>query len=370
MRSNRSRIRRRPGGNDGGHWLSFSDLMSSLLLIFILIMFYIMYQYFDMYEIKMAEIARQQYDLDLANATLEEQQTKLSTAESQMLAQQIKLNAAQAELEDAESILASQQAELSSAQAQLAEKETEIATQQSTLDTLSAQLDAQKTQITQQQTALDNQQAQIEELVGMRTRIITSLSDGLKAANISAEVDPASGAIALESDVMFSTGQYELSDAGKNFINRFLPVYLNVLFSDEYKGYVSEIIVEGHTDSLGGYISNLQLSQRRALAVASYILGDDFSGVSYSRKQELRKVITCNGRSFSDPVLDENGREDMDASRRVVFKFRLTDEQMIQQMKSILESDDSSEESGASDAAASEPDVSEEDSVSAVNADE
>jgi len=50
-------------------------------------------------------------------------------------------------------------------------------------------------------------------------------------------------------------------------------------------------------------------------------------------------VITVNGRSFSDPVLDEMGREDMDASRRVVFKFRLTDEQMIQQMKSILETD-------------------------------
>ena len=27
----------------------------------------------------------------------------------------------------------------------------------------------------------------------------------------------------------------------------------------------------------------------------------------------------------------------MDASRRVVFKFRMTDEQMIQQLKAILE---------------------------------
>ena len=31
----------------------------------------------------------------------------------------------------------------------------------------------------------------------------------------------------------------------------------------------------------------------------------------------------------------------MDASRRVVFKFRLTDEQMIQQLKSILEANES-----------------------------
>jgi len=305
MRMTRQRNRRRPGRNEGGQWLSFSDLMSSLLLIFILIMFYIMYQYFDMYEINMAEIARQQYDLDQANASLEEQQTKLTEAEKQMMTQQIKLNAAQKELEDAESILESQQAELAGAQTLLSEKEAEIAAQKETLDALSIQLNLQQTQITQQQATLseqektlnaqeqtlaaqqltlDNQQAQIEELVGMRTKIITSLSDGLKAANISAEVDLATGAIALESDVLFSTGKYDLTDDGKQFIKQFLPVYLNVLFSEEYRPFVSEIIVEGHTDSLGGYLENLQLSQRRALAVATYILGDEYSGISWKKK--------------------------------------------------------------------------------------
>ena len=41
-------------------------------------------------EINMAEIARQQYDLDQANATLEAERSKLSEAEKQMLAQQQK----------------------------------------------------------------------------------------------------------------------------------------------------------------------------------------------------------------------------------------------------------------------------------------
>ena len=79
MRSTRTPARHR-FGNNGVQWLSFSDLMSALLLIFILIMFYIMYQYFDMYEINMAEIARQQYDLDQANADLNEKTEKLSEA--------------------------------------------------------------------------------------------------------------------------------------------------------------------------------------------------------------------------------------------------------------------------------------------------
>ena len=51
-------------------------------------------------------------------------------------------------------------------------------------------------------------------------------------------------------------------------------------------------------------------------------------------------MATANGRSSSDPVLRADGTEDMDASRRVVFKFRLTDEQMIEQLKAILEGND------------------------------
>lgn len=389
MRSPRARSRRQ-GSRDGAQWLSFSDLMSSLLLIFILIMFYIMYQYFDMYEINMAEIARQQYDLDQANETLESERTKLSAAESQVLAQQIKLNAAQKDLEDAESILASQQEELSAAQSLLDEKETEIAAQKETLDALSVQLGTQKAQIDRQQATLDaqaetlttqeatlaaqeatltaqqatletqqatleDQQRQIEQLVGMRPRIISSISSALRAANISAQVDPLSGAIALESDVLFPTGEFELSDRGKAFIGRFLPVYLGALFDEEYLPYVAEIIIEGHTDSQGDYLTNLELSQRRALAVATFVLSDSFDGITSAQKARLRQMATANGRSYSDPVLNPDGTENMDASRRVVFKFRLTDEQMIRQLKDILEAEGGGDPSAWAGGADSEP---------------
>ena len=381
-----SRSHRR-GRPDGANWLSFSDLMSSLLLIFILIMFYIMYQYFDMYEINMAEIARQQYDLDQANADLNEKTEKLSAAEEKMLAQQIRLNAAQQDLEDAEGILAQQQKDLAMAQSLLDEKEQEITDQKTALDALSAQLsqqqvkldeqqrtvdaqqvkldeqqvklneqqntmnaqqikldeqqktvDAQQVKLDEQQLTLEQQQVQIEQLVGLKTRIISSLSDALRAAHISAQVDPSNGSIALESDVLFATNKFELTEQGQAFIDQFLPVYLNVLLSEDYRPYVTEIIIEGHTDSDGDYITNLKLSQQRALAVASYVLADDYYGISGEQKKLLRSLATANGRSWSDLVY-VNGVEDKDASRRVVFKFRMTDEQMIQQLKNILETE-------------------------------
>ena len=330
---------RRHGRNDGSFWLSFSDLMSSLVLIIILVMFYIIYQYFNLAEINQAEIARRQYQLDEAQAELESQQTKLSDAEKQMIAQQILLDAKQEELDSAQAVLESQKTELADTQSKLSEKEAEIAAQQAQMEALGIQLDAQQAQINTQQAQLDNQQAQIEQLVGMKTRIITSLSSALRSNSISATVDPTTGSIALESDVLFESGEYKLTDAGKRFVDDFLPVYLDVLFSQEYRDYVSEIIIEGHTDSVGGYLTNLELSQQRALAVASYVLGTSCRAVSADVKNELRAVVTVNGRSYSDRIFNADGTENMDASRRVVFKFRLTDEQMIQQLRQILESE-------------------------------
>ena len=339
MRSNRRTSARRHGRNDGSFWLSFSDLMSSLVLIIILVMFYIIYQYFNLAEINQAEIARRQYQLDEAQAELESQQTKLSDAEKQMIAQQILLDAKQEELDSAQAVLESQKTELADTQSKLSEKEAEIAAQQAQMEALGIQLDEQQAQINTQQAQLDNQQAQIEQLVGMKTRIITSLSSALKSNSISATVDPTTGSIALESDVLFESGEYKLTDAGKRFVDDFLPVYLDVLFSQEYRDYVSEIIIEGHTDSVGGYLTNLELSQQRALAVASYVLGTSCRAVSADVKNELRAVVTVNGRSYSDRIFNADGTENMDASRRVVFKFRLTDEQMIQQLRQILESE-------------------------------
>ena len=339
MRSNRRTSARRHGRNDGSFWLSFSDLMSSLVLIIILVMFYIIYQYFNLAEINQAEIARRQYQLDEAQAELESQQTKLSDAEKQMIAQQILLDAKQEELDSAQAVLESQKTELADTQSKLSEKEAEIAAQQAQMEALGIQLDEQQAQINTQQAQLDNQQAQIEQLVGMKTRIITSLSSALKSNSISATVDPTTGSIALESDVLFESGEYKLTDAGKRFVDDFLPVYLDVLFSQEYREYVSEIIIEGHTDSVGGYLTNLELSQQRALAVASYVLGTSCRSVSADVKNELRTVVTVNGRSYSDRIFNADGTENMDASRRVVFKFRLTDEQMIQQLRQILESE-------------------------------
>ena len=364
------RGRARQSGEKNSFWLSFSDLMSALVLVIILVLFYILYQYFLMYDdyeerrdqmvvlqasleqseediaAQQAALTAAQEDLTAAQTELDEKTAALTTAQADLLSAQDELTAAQEDLAVQQMLLQAAQAaadktqeELDAQEAQLQVTLAQLDEQQAQLEAQQSQMAAQQSQIAEQQSQLQQQQQQIEDLVGVRTQIISDLSSALREANISATVDPTSGAIALASDVLFATGESQLTDEGRSRIDAFLPVYLDVLFSEEYRGYVSEIIIEGHTDSVGSYISNLLLSQQRAYNVASYVLADGYPYISEETRAHLRQVTTANGRSESDLIYDADGTENQSASRRVVFKFRLTDEQMVAQLQSILEGD-------------------------------
>ena len=128
----------------------------------------------------------------------------------------------------------------------------------------------------------------------------------------------------------------DLKTEGKDFIKEFLPRYCSVLLSDDYREYVSEIIIEGHTDTDGSYLYNLELSQQRAFSVARYCLTESNGIISQSEVEMLRSVLTANGKSYSNPIYKEDGTVDLDASRRVEILFRLQDEEMIDEMMDIL----------------------------------
>lgn len=356
MRYGRNR-RNRNGQNDGSFWLCFSDLMSALMLVFVLVMFYSVYQYFDMLEVKTAELLRQSGLLDQQQAQLTLSKEELADKEAQLTAQQATLDEQTAQLNEQTDKLNAQQATLDEQSSKLTAQETALLAQQAkmllqeqTLQALQEKLDEQEAALASaqvsldeallaqqgQQALLDAQQAKLDKLVGVRTEIIEELMGALRQSNITgANVDD-SGAIVFSSEMMFSTGSAGLNETGKQFLNRFLPNYLKVLMSEEYSRNVSQIIIEGHTDTSGSYMTNVELSQDRALSVLRYVMSDEFTGISAAEKQRLEEVVTINGRAYSDPIYNEDGTVNMSASRRVVIKFRLNDEDMVTEMLNVL----------------------------------
>ena len=119
-------------------------------------------------------------------------------------------------------------------------------------------------------------------------------------------------------------------------------MYLDVLLQDQFRDYIAEIIIEGHTDTDGGYQSNMELSYERANAVADFCLNKS-NGLSEKEIEQLQKLLTVNGKSWSNPVYQKDnagnatGEVDMSASRRVEIKFRLKEDEMIKKIAGILE---------------------------------
>ena len=299
----------RRGGENGSFWISYSDMMAGMLFTFALILFMAVYQLVDLQQKKTIE--------------LETKEAQLSTQQSLLIDQE-------AELKDKEQLLATTTLMLQEQQAELEENRTALTAAQQSLS-------LQQSKIEEQAALLAAQQSEIDKLIGMRSRIIEELRDELRGAGLDAVVDKNTGAIAFTGAVLFDSGKNQLKDSGKALLNAFIPVYIRTLMSEENDDYVAEIIIEGHTDTDGTYLSNLALSQERALAVVSYCLSGEMTGLSSEEKQVLQSIITANGRSYSDPVYAADGTVDKEASRRVVFKFRMKDSEMIDQMSEILE---------------------------------
>ncbi len=168
------------------------------------------------------------------------------------------------------------------------------------------------------------------ELQQNQMKASEQIAEKLKEADIDAEVDKLTGNVKISDLQLFEVGSYQLSPKGKQFLDKFVPIYINTIFANPilYEN-VENIIVQGHTDSQmfvnaktpeEQFSKNMQLSLQRAAAVQEYMFR-----TKYDKKNApaLNKIIVVEGKSFTEPVLDANGKEDYAKSRRVELKLRV-----------------------------------------------
>ncbi len=324
-------MRRKKKSEDSGFnvWRSYSDMMAGVLLLFILIMCVTLFQ------------AQQSY-----NESLQERDEKIALQEEynqELLDKQNALDEKDGTIQSQDEQLKSQSEQLATQQAKLKEQEQKLSDQQDQLTALAAKLKKQKKTLNKQQAALDektallkDQQEQIDQIIGVKADVIEALKKEFSKNNIDVNIDAQTGALTLQSNVLFNYDESDLSNAGKTALEQILPIYCKVLLQDDYKDYLAEIIIDGYTDTDGDYSYNLQLSQQRSLAVAQYLLDIQGNFLSSDQSGDLQQFLTVNGHSMANPVLDADGNVDKDASRRVEIKFRLKDDEMIDELNQIM----------------------------------
>jgi len=154
------------------------------------------------------------------------------------------------------------------------------------------------------------------EILEKKADLLTDLAKAYADSGLKVIIDEATGEITLDSAVLFDVNSSTVSDEGKAFLEQFIKIYSSVVFDSKYEGFVSQIMVEGHTDTNGGYEMNLELSQKRADSVKAYCLS-----VGGDHTANLEQMLQAVGFSYTDPICKANGEVDMDASRRVAFRF-------------------------------------------------
>lgn len=310
-------MRKRKKSEDSGFnvWRSYSDMMAGVLLLFVLIMCVTLFQ------------AQKSYD-----ESIKERDEKLElqaeyTAE--ILAQQ---NA----LDEKEGQIKTQDEKLAALAQQLAEQAAKIKEQE-------AVLSQQQTELDEKTTLLSTQQQKIDNIIGVKAEVVESLKQEFKNNNVNVDIDSQTGALILDANVMFDYDEAELTEEGEQALRSVLPIYCKVLLQENYKPYLAEIIIDGYTDTDGDYAYNLELSQRRSLAVAQYLLDIQWEFLSDKESLDLQDYLTVNGHSMANPILDANGNVDKDASRRVEVKFRLKDDEMIEELSKIMAESDAAD---------------------------
>jgi outer membrane protein OmpA-like peptidoglycan-associated protein len=127
---------------------------------------------------------------------------------------------------------------------------------------------------------------------------------------------------------LFTAGEALYNREAIERISRAFKTYLSVL--SEYKEYIEEIVIQGHSDSSGKREENLKLSQLRADAVKEYLLGQAEFG---NGQADLKMVSKGMG---SRELVRVNGVEDKEASRRIQIKFVFKENEIVKQIQKIV----------------------------------
>jgi len=176
---------------------------------------------------------------------------------------------------------------------------------------------------------LQKQKAKIKSLTGIKLKVVAALKDAL---GDKIDIDKNSGSLRLASNILFDKGSATLKEGAKTELKKAFEEYVGTLVSNpKIKPHLDKIIIEGHTDSDGGYLYNLDLSQKRAFAVMNFLLTLDFA-----REYNLKPLLVASGRAYLDAV-KVNGVEDKDASRRIEIKFRLKNEDAMHEIEKVLD---------------------------------
>ncbi|EAJ3078033.1 hypothetical protein DCI17_01700 [Campylobacter jejuni] len=308
---------------DSNFWIAYADLMAGLLFVFILLIGAIVVKYVltqsDLKEIK--------DNLNKQEARLEESKEELRNKEVIVFKLSSDLNNASSALNLANSQKAELEANITNYKQLSKDLNSTLDNKDKQILILLGQLEKKDEELKNLQEDFQKAKEKVQNLGLIRENLSKELQSKLDN-NIT--IDEKTGSISLPAEVLFDKDSYVLKNEAKTSLRKILSEYFDAILEDpKIFSNIENIIIEGHTDSDGSYIYNLDLSQKRAYEVMNFIY-------TFYKSDKLQKLLMASGRSFSDPVF-VNGVEDKDKSRRIEIKFSIKNDNALKDVEKFFE---------------------------------
>lgn len=343
---------------DQSFWLTYADLMAGLMFVFMLLIGAVVVKYvltqsdlaklqlnlqdkeknitISQNELKEQEIIIQNIFANLNKANSENKQLlninelikqSLESAKKEKSKLEGITTSYKSELSDANKTISDLNSELTQTLKNLNDKERKVDELLVQIENLTSNLNLENAKYVALERDYNDTKGKIKNISLLRSNVISNLKQ--KLGN-KVSIDPASGVVALPNSILFDSGQYKLKEESKQRLKEILQTYFEaILNNDEIRKYIDKIVIEGHTNSVGSYLYNLDLSQKRAYEVLDFIY-------SWNKDKRLEQYLMASGRSFSDLIM-KDGKEDAEASKRIEIKISFSDKEAMKEIEKFLE---------------------------------
>lgn len=133
------------------------------------------------------------------------------------------------------------------------------------------------------------------------------------------QIDCVNNRISFGDAGRFATNDYRLPVEANAALARLVPVVLGVADGPLGRKWMKQVVVEGYTDTVGGYLYNLHLSMQRSEWMLCLLMDPRKNAqlqLSPQQLQRVRQLFLAGGVSFN------NQRATADESRRVELKLQ------------------------------------------------
>jgi outer membrane protein OmpA-like peptidoglycan-associated protein len=133
------------------------------------------------------------------------------------------------------------------------------------------------------------------------------------------QIDCVNNRISFGDAGRFATNDYRLPVEANAALAKLVPVVLGVADGPLGRKWMKQVVVEGYTDTVGGYLYNLHLSMQRSEWMLCLLMDPRKNAelqLSPQQLQRVRQLFLAGGVSFN------NQRATADESRRVELKLQ------------------------------------------------